>query len=106
LFACLLSGIIEGLGAFVGDWLRRHTPRAALLSALAGIALTFISMGFVFQIFASPWFALLPLILILVTYSSHARLPLGLPGGLAAVVLGTVLAWILRAAGVASFEPP
>jgi AGZA family xanthine/uracil permease-like MFS transporter len=100
LFACLLSGVFEIGGAFVGDWLRRHTPRAALLSALAGIALTFISMSFVFRIFASPWIALLPMILILVTYASHARLPLGLPGGLAAVVLGTALAWILRAAGI------
>ena len=43
LVACLFSGIIETLGAFAGDWIRRVTPRAALLSALAGIAITFIS---------------------------------------------------------------
>jgi AGZA family xanthine/uracil permease-like MFS transporter len=106
LFACLMSGLFEIVGAFVGDRLRRHTPRAALLSALAGIALTFISMGFVFQIFASPWIALLPMIFILVTYASHARLPFGLPGGLVAVLLGTAIAWILRAAGAPSFHPP
>lgn len=106
LFACLMSGVFEIAGAFVGDWLRRHTPRAALLSALAGIAITFISMGFILQIFAAPWIALLPMILILVSYASHARLPLGVPGGLAAVVLGTLLAWSLRAAGLPSFTPP
>jgi AGZA family xanthine/uracil permease-like MFS transporter len=94
LFACLVSGVFEVLGAFAGDRLRRHTPRAALLSALAGIALTFISMGFVFQIFARPWIALLPMLLLLATYASRARLPFGIPGGLAAVIVGTCLAWI------------
>ena len=29
--ACLVSGVFEGLGAFVGERLRRITPRAALL---------------------------------------------------------------------------
>src|SRR5260370_7129290 len=34
LFACLVSGIFETVGAFVADWLSRYTPRAALFSAL------------------------------------------------------------------------
>ena len=53
LMACVISGLMECAGAFVGDWVRRHTPRAALLSALAGIAICFIALLFVFQIFAS-----------------------------------------------------
>ena len=105
LLACLLSGIMEMAGAFVGDWMRRHTPRAALLSALAGVAITFIAMGFTFQIFASPAIALLPMLVILISYASHARLPLGMPAGLAAVLVGTGLAWILRAVGFIYFEP-
>lgn len=106
LFACLMSGLIETAGAFVGDWVRRHTPRAALLSALAGIAITFIAMGFIFQIFASPTIAVFPMMMILITYASRTRLPLGLPGGLSAVLIGVALAWILRAVGLPSFEPP
>ena len=47
LFACFFSGIMECGGAFVGGWLRKHTPRAGLLSALAGVAITFISMNFI-----------------------------------------------------------
>ncbi len=105
LFACFVSGVMEIAGAFVGDWLRRHTPRAALLSALAGIAITFISMGFVFQIFSSPVLAILPMMMILITYSSHTRLPLSLPGGFVAVVIGVALAWALRAAGFPYFQP-
>jgi adenine/guanine/hypoxanthine permease len=105
LFACLGSALIEIGGAFVGPWLRRNTPRAALLTALAGIALTFISMAFVFQIFASPGLAVLPAFLILFVYSSRVRLPWGLPGGLVAVALGTGLAWGLRALGYPLFTP-
>lgn len=105
LFACLLSGILESAGAFVGDWLRRHTPRAALLSSLAGVAITFIALGFIFQIFATPAIALLPMMLILAAYSGRVKLPGGIPGGFAAVILGTGLAWLLRAMGYEFFTP-
>lgn len=105
LFACLLSGVMEVAGAFVGDWLRRHTPRAALLCALAGVALTFIAMGFVFQMFASPLIAILPMMLVLATYAAQVKLPLSLPGGFLAVVIGTFIGWALRWAGLSSFEP-
>lgn len=100
LFACLISGLMELVGAFVGDWLRRNAPRAALLSSLAGIAITFIAMGFVFQIFARPAIGLLPMLLIVCFYASKIRLPFGLPAGFVAVVLGTVLAWLLHWLGL------
>lgn len=106
LLACFLSGLLETVGAFVGDWLRRYTPRAALLAALAGIAITFIAMGFIFQIFAFPAIALLPMLIILISYASRKTLPLGLPGGLVAVLTGVGLAWLLRAFGWSVFEPP
>ncbi len=105
LLACFLNGLMEIACAFFGDWVRRHTPRAALLSSLAGIAITFIAMGFVFQIFASPVLALLPMLLILFSYASRIRLPFGLPGGFLAVLVGIALAWILRAFGQPFFEP-
>jgi AGZA family xanthine/uracil permease-like MFS transporter len=89
LVACFFSGVIETAGAFVGDWLRRVTPRAALLSTLAGIAVTFISMEFTFQIFDKPVLALVPMAIILFYYMSHVRLPCGLPGGLFAMIIGT-----------------
>ena len=95
LFACFVSGVMETAGAFVGDWLRRYTPRAALLSALAGIAITFIAMGFVFQLFASPAIAVIPMLMILFTYS----------GGLVAVIMGMVLAWVLHAMGFDQWQP-
>jgi AGZA family xanthine/uracil permease-like MFS transporter len=105
LFACLGSAILEIVGAFVGEWVRTHTPRAALLSALAGIAITFIAMGFVFQIFAMPAIAIVPMLFILFTYGGQLKLPLGLPGGFVAVVGGVCLAWGLRWFGYPLFHP-
>lgn len=99
LVACFLSGVIEMAGALIAERVRRMTPRAALLSALAGIAVTFISMEFVFVIFAKPLIALVPMVLILLSYFSHYRFPLGLPGGLVAVMVGTALAWWFGAIG-------
>lgn len=95
MIACFLSGIIEMLGAFLGRWLRSITPRAALLSTLAGIAITFISMDFAFKIFEKPIIAFFPLAFILVQYFSKVRFPLGLPGGLIAIGVGTGLAWAM-----------
>jgi AGZA family xanthine/uracil permease-like MFS transporter len=93
MLACFFSGVIEFTGAFVADFLRRITPRAALLSTLAGIAITFISMDFAFQTFEKPLVAMLPLSIILIQYFSKVRFPFGIPGGMAAVIAGTILAW-------------
>jgi len=95
LVACLGSGLIELAGSFIAGWVRRHTPRAALLSTLAGIAIGFISMTFALQLFQSPLRAMLPLAIVLVTYFSRTSFPLGLPGGLIAVVAGTAIAWFV-----------
>ncbi len=93
LVACIGSGIIEFLGAFVGGWIRRVTPRAALLSALAGIAIIFIASPFAFQIFERPMVAILPMFIVLIGYFAKVRFPGGVPSGLAALLLGTLLAW-------------
>ncbi|HNQ22248.1 MAG TPA: NCS2 family permease [Phycisphaerae bacterium] len=98
LVACLGSGVIEFCGAFVAEWVRKNTPRAALLSTLAGIAIGFISMTFALQIWSTPLIAMIPMAVVLITYFSGTRFPLGLPGGLVAIILGTILAWVLPSA--------
>ncbi|MEH2373483.1 NCS2 family permease [Nostoc sp.] len=91
LVACFGSGLIELAGAIVGERLRSLTPRAALLSTLGGIAITFIAIGFLFRTFANPVVGLVPLGVILLTYFGRVRF--GIPGGLLAVLLGIALAW-------------
>ncbi len=105
LVACLLSGVIEALGGAVAGRIRRATPRAALLSTLAGIAVGFISMEFVLKTFQSPLVAMLPLGILLARYLGHARLPWGLPAGFLAVACGTVIAWALHLAGFPGAPP-
>lgn len=95
LIACLGSGLIEFFGAFVAESIRKRTPRAALLSTLAGIAIGFIAMQFALQIFHKPLIGMLPLAIVLITYFSQAPFPFHLPGGLIAVLLGTGTAWLL-----------
>lgn len=105
LIACLGSGIIEFVGAFVAERVRRNTPRAALLSTLAGIAITFISMKFALEIWQRPLVAMVPMAVVLLVYFAHVRFPLGLPGGLVAVLLGTGIAWLLTLVGQAGWQP-
>ncbi len=93
LAACLGSGIIEFSGAFVAGWVKRVTPRAALLATLAGIAITFISMDFCFRIFADPLIGFAPIAFIFLQYIGRLYLPAGIPAGLVAVITGTALAW-------------
>jgi AGZA family xanthine/uracil permease-like MFS transporter len=96
LVAGFLGGVIEVAASFFGAWVRKHTPRAALLSTLAGVGITFIAMGFIFQIFSAPLIALFPALLVLIGYGGRVRWPFGLPTGFIAVVLGTAAAWVLR----------
>src|SRR5712671_8002523 len=105
-FACFLSGVVQTAGAFCTDWLRRHTPRAALLCPLAGIAIAFLCLGFVLRIFQSPELALLPTVIILAVYGSRIRLPYRIPGGLLCILAGVILVALLRALHIYHLPPP
>lgn len=91
--SCLISGIFEGLGAFVGDKIRQVTPRAALLSTLSGIAIVFIALQFTLQIWDRPLVAFIPLAIIMLEYFSHTKLPFRIPAGFYAIIIGSIIAW-------------
>ena len=94
LVACFGCGLIEIAGSFFAGYLRKITPRAALLATLSGIALGFISMSFLFRAFARPIVGFTTLGIILLTYFGKVRFKGGIPGGLVAVGAGTALAWL------------
>jgi adenine/guanine/hypoxanthine permease len=96
-FACFVSGVVQTAGAFCTDWLRRHTPRAALLCPLAGIAIAFLCLGFILRIFQTPELALLPSVIILAVYGAHLRLPFRIPGGMLCILAGLILVGVLKA---------
>src|SRR5664279_908037 len=89
-----IIGVIVLIGAFVGPYVRRFTPRAAMLGTLAGISLTFISMRPAAQMWDKAWIALPVLIIIMVGFFANIRLLFGLPVGLVALLVGTAIGWI------------
>ncbi|BCJ62168.1 regulator [Micromonospora endophytica] len=88
-----IIGVIVLIGAFVGPYIRRFTPRAALLGTLAGISITFISMNPAGQMWRLAWVALPVFALLLIGLLTDVKLPFNFPIGLAALLLGTAIGW-------------
>jgi len=101
-----IVGLIILLGAIFGPWIRKWTPRAAMLGALAGISLTFISMSPAAQMWEAPWIAFVTFGFILVGWLGFRRMPFGIPVGLIAVIAGTVIAWVAVLAGWSNILKP
>ena len=94
LLACFGSGCVEFFGSFVVYHIRRFTPRAAMLSTLAGLGFTFIALDFVFRSYAYPLVGIVTLGITMIMYFGGVRLRLGIPVGLLILLLGTAMAWI------------
>ncbi|MBJ7330096.1 MAG: hypothetical protein JHC95_09385 [Solirubrobacteraceae bacterium] len=91
---CFIIGVIILIGAFVGPYIRKFTPTAAMLGTLAGISLTFISMRPAAQMWEAAWIALPVLAIIIVGFISGVRLPGNFPVGAAALLVGSAIGWI------------
>jgi len=89
-----IIGVIVIIGAFVGPYVRRYTPQAAMLGTLAGISIAFISMRPAAQMWEALWIALPVLVIILIGFFTDLKLPGNIPVGLAALLLGTAIGWI------------
>lgn len=89
-----MIGIIVMIGAFVGPFIRKLTPRAAMLGTLAGISITFISMRPAAQMWEAAWIGLPVLAIILIGFFTDMKLPFGIPVGLAALLIGTAIGWV------------
>ena len=105
LIACLVSGLIEFAGSFVAGYLRRWTPRAALLSALAGIGLVFLGGLYFFRAYSFPWIGMSTLAITFVIYFGRVRFKWGLPAGLVILGVGTGIAWLQHAFGQPTVVP-
>ncbi len=80
-------------GGFIAPWIRRVTPRAALLGTLAGVSITFISMTPALQIYMTPVIGLTCLAVISVNWLGGFKYPGGIPAGLVAIAVGVLIAW-------------
>jgi len=81
------------IGGFIAPYIRRITPRAALLGALAGVSITFISMRPALEMYMTPVIGIVCCAVILVSWFGGFRYPKGIPAGLVAIAVGILIAW-------------
>ena len=79
-------------GGFIGPIIRKITPRAALLGTLAGVSVTFISMKPAIEMFLTPAIGIPCFAIILLSWFGGVKYR-GIPAGLVAIAVGTVVAW-------------
>src|SRR3982075_1167992 len=78
---------------FVAPYIRKITPRAALLGTLAGVAVTFIAMRPALEMYMTPIIGLTCFAIIMVSWFGGFKYPKGIPAGLVAIAVGMVIAW-------------
>jgi AGZA family xanthine/uracil permease-like MFS transporter len=81
------------IGGFIAPYIRKITPRAALLGTLAGVAVTFISMRPALEMYMTPQIGLVCFAIILVSWFGGVKYPKSIPAGLVAIVVGMIIAW-------------
>src|SRR6186713_2474192 len=87
-------------GGFVAPYVRRITPRAALLGTLAGVSIAFISMRPAEEMYMTPIIGIVCFAIILASWFGGVRYWRGIPAGLVAIAAGTAIAWASTAVGV------
>src|SRR4029079_15495380 len=85
-------------GGFIAPFIRKVTPRAALLGTLAGVSITFISMRPAAQMCTTPIIGIVCFAIILASWFGGVKYR-GVPAGLVAIAVGSVIAWISAGAG-------
>ena len=81
------------IGGFVAPYIRKITPRAALLGTLAGVSVTFIAMRPALEMFMTPQIGLVCFAIILVSWFGGVKYPRGIPAGLVAIAAGMLIGW-------------
>jgi AGZA family xanthine/uracil permease-like MFS transporter len=81
------------IGGFIAPFIRKITPRAALLGTLAGVSITFISMRPALEMYMTPQIGLVCFAIILVSWFGGVKYPRGIPAGLVAIAVGMIIAW-------------
>src|SRR5436189_5111058 len=89
----LFQSFILMIGGFVAPYIRKITPRAALLGTLAGVSVTFISMRPALEMYMTPIIGLTCFAIIMVSWFGGFKYPKGIPAGLVAIAVGMLIAW-------------
>jgi len=81
------------IGGFIAPYVRRITPRAALLGALAGVSIAFISMRPALEMYMTPIIGVVCFAIIIASWFGGVRYFKGIPAGLVAIAAGVLIAW-------------
>jgi AGZA family xanthine/uracil permease-like MFS transporter len=95
-----IQSFVLMIGGFVAPYIRRITPRAALLGTLAGVSIAFISMRPALEMFMTPVIGIVCFAVILASWFGGVRYFRGTPAGLVAIVVGSAIAWLSTALGL------
>jgi AGZA family xanthine/uracil permease-like MFS transporter len=87
-----IQSFVLMMGGFIAPIVRKITPKAALLGALAGVSITFISMKPALEMYMTPVIGLVCFAIILVSWFGGVKYG-GIPAGLVAIAGGTLIAW-------------
>jgi AGZA family xanthine/uracil permease-like MFS transporter len=87
-------------GGFVAPYIRKITPRAALLGTLAGVSVAFISLRPALEMYMTPVIGVVCFAVILASWFGGVRYFRGIPAGLVAIAIGTAIAWGSTALGL------
>ncbi|MHB1686512.1 MAG: SulP family inorganic anion transporter [Ignavibacteriaceae bacterium] len=96
----MMIGVVKLIFSFIGGWVQKIVPQAGLLGSLAGIGLSLIGFIPLLDVFGLPVIGMISLGLILYTLVAKINLPKKIPGVFAAVLIGTVLYYILAPMGL------
>src|SRR5689334_13317863 len=94
-----IQSFVLMIGGFIGPVIRKITPRAALLGTLAGVSVAFISMRPALEMYMTPVIGVVCFAVILVSWFGGVRYFRGVPAGLVAIAVGTLIAWGSTALG-------
>jgi AGZA family xanthine/uracil permease-like MFS transporter len=95
-----IQSFVLMIGGFIGPIIRKITPRAALLGTLAGVSISFISMRPALEMFMTPMIGIVCFAIILLSWFGGVRYFSGVPAGLVAIGLGSLIAWGSTALGL------
>ncbi|WP_053957621.1 xanthine/uracil/vitamin C permease [Inediibacterium massiliense] len=90
--ACFIGGVIEFCGGFIGPWLKKRIPRAALLGTVAGIGFIWMATQGVFDLFGDPIIGLPVLLVGMIGVFGGYLFPKRIPPFAVAIVGGIVYA--------------
>ncbi len=96
----IFMGVIKTIMAFLGKAIQKIVPQSGLLGSIAGVGITLLGFLPLSHMYDLPLVGIVALGLVLFSLVARFRLPMGIPGAFAAVVVGTAIYYGLGAVGL------